>query len=182
MLYFGLTALLLSACSMLPVPVNLGDGLGDLQSGSYSFELPASFENLNATFYLPGGSGEESTFEPPNPAPTSAKVRYSVDYEVLAQGVDGLLYITPYFAPDAEHAFDDAYALGEPVPLIIDGGEHTAAGSVELTPEQLSLLSRGKAVTGIKLRAVDLNAPNGTDTEVTFNWSFNELVAEVGIF
>ena len=174
--------LLLPACQLLPLPVDLGNTLGDLRSGSYSFDLPASFENLNATFYLPDDQGYPVAFDPPSPTPTFANARFRLRYTIDAPAVSGSMYLTPYFAPDSATVFDSRYALGGPIGLVIDGAEHVASGEVSLTAEQLELLKAGRAVMGIRLDAVNLDAANGSGTTVTFSWVFDELVAEVGLF
>gem|GEM_PF-6612572 len=174
--------LLLSSCQLLPISVNLDDALGELRSGSYSFELSASFEYLSATFYLPSDQGYPVNFSPPSPPPTFANARFRMRYTVQGPELTGSMYLTPYFAPDSSTVFDARYTLGDPVGLIIDGTEHIASGEVSLSAEQVELLKTGQAVMGIRLDAVSLDAPNGAGATITFTWSFDELVAEVGLF
>ncbi len=162
------------------MPLDLSGNLDTAKSGEYTVSIPLNFEHLDAVFYEPNLDGEQISFEPPSPQPTSATLRYKILYSVSGPSISGTVDLTTYMSPTSDDVFSDYYSLGEPSTLILDGNEHTIGGKMTLSSEQLAALNRGEFYLAFRLRANDVSLL-GTEGDLTVKWEVQELVIEVGI-
>lgn len=173
--------LFLSACSALPIPIDLLPYLGENHSGSGNLRVfPGNhpFEGIK----LPGKEGYLVDF-------TQANVPVRIGYaslewalELLLQGVpvEGDLTVQLYLAPEVWDPFQPKYKLGEPVRAhVVTGRKVSLSGSATLNGEQLSALNAKKLRLGA---VVNANLSVDEDGMLTLFYEVTRAVLKVGLF
>lgn len=181
-LLFGLLGLLLSACSILPVPIDLLPYLGESRSGSESFSVfPGNypFEEIK----IPGNEGFPADFTQAN-VPVRigyASLEWALDLTLQGVPVEGDLTVQLYLAPyETWDPFQPRYELGGPVSAqVATGRKVTLSGSATLNGDQLNALNAKKLRLGAVVNANLSVKESGT---LTLSYEVKRAVLKVGLF
>ena len=174
--------LLLSACSVLPVPIDLLPYLGPNRSGTQSFQVPSgdyAFEGMK----LPDGEGYPADFTQAN-VPVRigyASLEWALDAALQGPQVAGTLTAQLYLAPyDAQDPFRPEYRLGDPVTVeVVTGRAASLSGSATLNAAQLSALNAKKLRLGVEVSGRMSVERGGT---LTLSYTVTRAVLKVGLF
>ncbi|HEU4741317.1 MAG TPA: hypothetical protein VFS50_06950 [Meiothermus sp.] len=180
---FGLAGLLLlSACSALPVPINLLNYLGADKSGSFQQPLPAG--NVEFERPLPDKSGYSLDFSREQLySVRGVRVEYGATVSYTGQTLlSGDVSVQAYLAPvNGEDLWQDKYKLGDPQNLQLAQGQSLLklAGSVQLNNDQVKALNAKKLRFGVYAKGTASSSQAAT---VTLNYEVTNLTLKVALF
>jgi hypothetical protein len=170
-----LMALLLAACSSLPLPaeVDLRSRLGAQSEGEFEEEIVAG--ELDATRRLPDDGGECVDFSDADIAVTveSAQLHYNVDVTYDGPELSGRLQAQLYLAGSGDPLWESSNKIGPTVTLNLDKTATRLAGTAVLDPNQLDAINDRQACWGVQVTGQDAVAQeSGT---ARFSYVVNDL-------
>lgn len=179
---FALAGLLLSACSALPVPIDLLGYLGTSKSGSFQQPLPAATIGFERP--LPDKNGYSLDFSQEQLySVRGAQVEYGATLSYTGQTVlSGEVSLQAYLAPvNGEDLWQDKYKLGEAQQLQLAQGQYLLklAGSVPFNNDQIQALNAKKLRFGVYAKGTVSSSQPAT---VTFNYEVTQLTLKVALF
>ncbi len=173
----------LSACSALPITVNLLPYLGTEASGTFAWTVVPGTWNMDLR--LPDDQGFYADFSsaeiPVNF--TSASLDYTVELtKTPPGGLSGTVTVQAYLAPATPNVnlWEEAYKLGDPRTFDLSTERLTISDQILLNPAQLQALNEGTLRFGIHLTGGPVTATTGG--EVHFTYEITRLNLSVTLF
>lgn len=171
----GALALVLAACSSLPLPaeVDLRSRLGAQSDGSFQEEIAAG--EFDDSRKYPGATGECVDFSDEDIPVTieSAQLHYNIDVSYDGPELSGSLKAQLYLARSSTDLWRPDNKIGPTVTLNLDKTSTRLAGTAVLNPDQLEAVNDRRACWGIELIGRDAVAEESGTAD--FSYRVNDL-------